>query len=181
MDRISLSLIAYRPQREPDTKTYQRSLRPENIMGQAIRMMKYDSNGNMANSVLSPLSLNEAKMVFHRLDDGVMGGKSLTNQEALNTINGILFTGTIDTNGGGFTSIRSPLENSLPSIAKGIKLKVRPFLMENYIIFVTSVISPNNKLCMRSTKVMARRIRYCSAKVTVPAGRGLNHPPGKLI
>jgi len=92
-------------------------------------MMKYDRTGNMANAIPSPLSLNNTKLVFHRLDDGVMGGRSVTNQEALNTINGLLFTGKIDTNGGGFTSIRSPLENSLPSDAKGIKLKVRLFLM----------------------------------------------------
>lgn len=94
-------------------------------MGQVIRMMNYDRAGNMASAVSTKLSLNDAKLVFHKLDDGVMGGRSNTSQEMINTINGILFTGTIDTNGGGFTSIRSPINNGLPADAKGIKLKVR--------------------------------------------------------
>lgn len=88
-------------------------------------MMNYDRASNMANAVSTKLSLNNAKLVFHRLDDGVMGGRSITNQEAVNTIQGILFTGTIDTNGGGFTSIRSPLDNGLPTDAKGVKLKYK--------------------------------------------------------
>ena len=91
-------------------------------MGQVLRMMKYDQAGNVANAIPTPLSLHNAKLVFHRLDDGVMGGKSITNQEALNTvdtIHGLLFSGTINTDGGGFTSIRSPLENSISSDAKG--------------------------------------------------------------
>jgi len=105
-------------------------------MGQAVRMMKYDGAKNVANAIATPLSLNNAKLVFHRLDDGVMGGRSITNQEALNTadtIHGLLFSGTIDTDGGGFTSIRSPLENSISSDAKGIKLKVRVILAREEI------------------------------------------------
>jgi len=94
-------------------------------MGQVIRMMNYDRAGNMASAVSTKLSLNDAKLVFHRLDDGVMGGRSNTNQEMINTINGILFAGTIDTNGGGFTSIRSPINNGLPADAKGIRLKYK--------------------------------------------------------
>ena len=98
--------------------------------------MKYDSAGNIANSVSTPLSLNNAKLVFHRLDDGVMGGLSSTNQAVMNTMgSGLLFAGTINTNGGGFTSIRSPLDNALPADAKGIKLKVRG--LENNIVTVT--------------------------------------------
>lgn len=106
-------------------KTSNNSNLTDHTMGQAIRMMNYDRAGNMASAVSTKLSLNDAKLVFHRLDDGVMGGRSNTNQEMINTINGILFTGTIDTNGGGFTSIRSPIDNGLPADAKGIKLKVR--------------------------------------------------------
>lgn len=94
-------------------------------MGQAMRMMKYDMAGNIVNASSTPLSIAGAKLVFHKLDDGVMGGKSWTNMDAINTINGVLFSGTINTDGGGFTSIRSPLENSIPSDAKGIKIKYK--------------------------------------------------------
>lgn len=89
-----------------------------------MRMMSYDRAGNLASAVTTPLTLNNAKLVFYRLDDGVMGGSSNTNQDLLNTVDGLLFSGTINTNGGGFVSIRSPLDNSVPSNSKGIKLKV---------------------------------------------------------
>jgi len=104
-----------------------RSIHINRTMGQAIRMMKYDSAGNMANAVPTSLSLNNAKLIFHRLDDGVMGGKSITNQAVMHSTitNGLLFSGTIDTNGGGFTSIRSPLDNALSADAKGIKLRYK--------------------------------------------------------
>ncbi len=58
-----------------------------------------------------------------------MGGSSITNQEVMNAIDGILFSGQINTNGGGFTSIRSPLDNAIPAGAKAIKLKVRVLFM----------------------------------------------------
>lgn len=93
-------------------------------MGQAIKIMKYDRAANLADAVSTQLTLNNAPLVFHRMDDGVMGGSSITNQAVMNTIDGILFSGEINTNGGGFTSIRSPLENSIPDDARGIKLKV---------------------------------------------------------
>ncbi len=95
-------------------------------MGQVVNMMKYDQAANLANAAPTPLSLNACPLVFHKLDDGVMGGSSITNIEVMNAIDGIiLFSGEINTNGGGFASIRSPLDNSIPHDAKGIKLKVR--------------------------------------------------------
>jgi hypothetical protein len=150
-------------------------------MGQVLRMMKYDHAGNVANAIPTPLSLHNAKLVFHRLDDGVMGGKSITNQEALNTvdtIHGLLFSGTIDTDGGGFTSIRSPLENSISSDAKGIKLKVRQTGGDDYLLSIVSFIhflaagavvyrlltsftnSFMHSFIIRSTKAMAKHTNY---------------------
>jgi hypothetical protein len=56
----------------------------------------------------------------------VMGGRSNTHVE-IPTDSGVpcLFTGTINTNGGGFCSIRANLEKSLPDDAKGFKIKYK--------------------------------------------------------
>lgn len=79
------------------------------LESQAIRMIKYDRAGNLNIAVSSPLTLNDAKLVFYRLDAGVIVGKSNTNLNdgATMSASPLLFTGTIDTNGGGFASIRS--------------------------------------------------------------------------
>ncbi len=94
-------------------------------MGQVLRMLKYDQGGNISNAIVSPLVINDAQLVFHRLDDGVMGGNSVTDLKALNDHAPLVFAGTINTDGGGFASIRSPLEKSLPAESTGIKLKYR--------------------------------------------------------
>ena len=110
-------------------------------MGQVVNMMKYDQAANLANAAPTPLSLNACPLVFHQLDDGVMGGRSITNLEVMNTIDGIvLFSGDINTNGGGFASIRSPLDNSIPHDAKGIKLKVRKVNMQFFPIELVIVL-----------------------------------------
>lgn len=95
-----------------------------------MRSMKYDRASNVANAVPFNLELNGSKLNFYRLDDGVMGGLSNTHQDILlqsSKSQGfkLAFAGTINTNGGGFTSIRSELTSSLPVDAKGIKLKYR--------------------------------------------------------
>jgi hypothetical protein len=56
----------------------------------------------------------------------VMGGRSNTNVEIpSDSAVPCLFTGTINTNGGGFCSIRANLEKTLPDDAKGIKIKFK--------------------------------------------------------
>ena len=106
-------------------------------MGQAVRMMSYSQSKNMSNKTLIPsLVINNAPLSFYKLDDGVMGGQSQTHLDQLLSIStcseddnnmkhSLFFTGTINTNGGGFTSIRSSIENGIPADAKGIKLKFK--------------------------------------------------------
>lgn len=114
-------------------------------MGQAIRMMSYSQSKNMSNTATIPsIIINNAPLSFYNLDDGVMGGQSSTHMDQIllqketsslqtcdsgkttpPTTAGLVFTGKINTNGGGFTSIRSSLGNGLPNNAKGLKLKYR--------------------------------------------------------
>lgn len=100
-------------------------------------MMSYSQSKNMSNKMSIPsLVINDAPLSFYKLDDGVMGGQSQTHLNQLlagNTCaeddtdskHSLLFTGTINTDGGGFTSIRSSLENGIPTDAKGMKLKFK--------------------------------------------------------
>lgn len=95
-----------------------------------MRTMKYDRAANVANAVPFNLKLNGSKLNFYRLDDGVMGGLSNTHQDILLQSSKfqdfqLVFAGTINTNGGGFASIRSDLPNALKKEAKGLKLKYR--------------------------------------------------------
>jgi len=77
-------------------------------MGNVARMASYDRAANVANAITS-LKLMEQELKWHRLDDGVMGGRSETALQVC-TMTGLLnFQGTINTNGGGFTSIRTPI------------------------------------------------------------------------
>lgn len=68
---------------------------------------------------VAPISLKQLAghaLNWFRLDDGVMGGQSETNMNVLNDgeTNGLLhFEGIINTNGGGFTSIRSKVPDGL--------------------------------------------------------------------
>lgn len=97
----------------------------DDSMGQAaMRMMTYDRAANERNAV-SALTMAGKALQWHRLDDGVMGGQSETNQDV--TADGILlFRGTINTNGGGFTSIRSPVpEQVLTSQTHGVKIRYK--------------------------------------------------------
>ena len=98
-------------------------------MGQAMRMMSYSQSKDIVNTVNIPsLVINNAPLSFYKLDDGVMGGQSQTHIDKLlqkSEGSGVVFTGTINTEGGGFTSIRSKLNNGIPSTAKGLKLKYK--------------------------------------------------------
>lgn len=53
-------------------------------------------------------------MNWHRLDDGVMGGQSETLHSSSSDVSELHFTGQINTEGGGFCSIRSPIPGGLP-------------------------------------------------------------------
>jgi hypothetical protein len=104
-------------------------------MGQAMRMIKYDRAGNLANAVPA-LEFQGTPLEWHRLDDGVMGGRSETVHQAAG--HGLHFCGTLNTEGGGFVSIRSPLQSeSMPKEMEAIRLKFRgdgktyKFIMSN--------------------------------------------------
>lgn len=89
-------------------------------MGQAVRLMKYDRAANEANAIPA-LQWAGHPMKWHRLDDGVMGGQSETVHEAKD---GLHFAGTINTDGGGFTSIRAPI-HGIPKGTDAIRLLFR--------------------------------------------------------
>lgn len=90
-------------------------------MSWLLRMISADRK-----AMTSHLSLDGIPLSFTRLDDGVMGGRSNTNVKMPSDSDvPCLFTGTINTNGGGFCSIRANLENKLPEESKGIKIKYK--------------------------------------------------------
>lgn len=96
-------------------------------MGNVVRMARYDRAANVASAVPSSLTLNGNKpLEWHRLDDGVMGGKSETvHSTSLDGRDGIHFTGHINTSGGGFASIRAPFENGLLADTTALRIKFR--------------------------------------------------------
>lgn len=93
-----------------------------------MRIARYDRAGNEAHAV-SALQLNQAPLEWFRLDDGVMGGRSSTEhsaETAAAATPGVLhFAGVINTDGGGFCSIRTRLAEHALSNAIAIKLRVR--------------------------------------------------------
>eukprot|EP00547_Thalassionema_nitzschioides_P008745 CAMPEP_0194224102 /NCGR_PEP_ID=MMETSP0156-20130528/36672_1 /TAXON_ID=33649 /ORGANISM="Thalassionema nitzschioides, Strain L26-B" /LENGTH=209 /DNA_ID=CAMNT_0038955517 /DNA_START=47 /DNA_END=676 /DNA_ORIENTATION=+ len=92
-------------------------------MGQMMRMMSYDRAGNEAAAVTA-LNLIEKDLQWFRLDDGVMGGRSETIHSTEN--NGLNFQGNINTEGGGFCSIRAKLPNGFgEENLSGLKLNIR--------------------------------------------------------
>eukprot|EP00539_Tryblionella_compressa_P007057 CAMPEP_0178752174 /NCGR_PEP_ID=MMETSP0744-20121128/10919_1 /TAXON_ID=913974 /ORGANISM="Nitzschia punctata, Strain CCMP561" /LENGTH=218 /DNA_ID=CAMNT_0020405869 /DNA_START=35 /DNA_END=691 /DNA_ORIENTATION=- len=90
-------------------------------MGQAMRIVSYDRAANERNAIPS-LKLYDQNLSWFRLDDGVMGGQSETIHSDKD--GQLAFEGTINTNGGGFCSIRTKLsEGLLPTNTKSIRLK----------------------------------------------------------
>lgn len=89
-------------------------------MGQAVRLMKYDRAANEA-AAIPALQFAGAPLKWHRLDDGVMGGRSETNHESKD---GLHFAGEINTNGGGFASIRAPIQH-IPQPSYAFRLVFR--------------------------------------------------------
>lgn len=93
-------------------------------MGQALRMMQYNHNAN-ERAALSAFDMAGQRLQWYRLDDGVMGGQSLTNH-SISDQGWLTFQGMINTNGGGFCSIRTRFDGSTFSAStKGIKIRHR--------------------------------------------------------
>ena len=94
-------------------------------MGQVMRIMTYDRAENERNAVgaLDFVNHPSSQLQWVRLDDGVMGGQSST-VHSCTTEGSLHFTGEINTNGGGFCSIRAAIPNGLPAETQAIRLKV---------------------------------------------------------
>lgn len=91
-------------------------------MGQAVRVMKYDRAANEA-SAIPALNLLGNALSWYRLDDGVMGGQSQTIHS---NKDGVLhFNGIINTDGGGFTSIRAKIPPGIGKNVEAIRLRYR--------------------------------------------------------
>ena len=97
------------------------------MFGKAYRAMTYSMNDNLKNAT-AVLHFQGHPLSWYRLDDGVMGGKSSTDIDQMTFhSSGILsFRGNINTDGGGFASIRANLPNDgLPQNTKAIRIKYR--------------------------------------------------------
>jgi len=108
-------------------------------MGQAMRMYRYDRDENERNAIeglaiqgeggaATSTSRSTSTFEWHRLDDGVMGGRSETVHRTNPSTGALRFEGTINTNGGGFCSVRSPIpddDRGLPRGITGIRLRFR--------------------------------------------------------
>jgi len=89
-------------------------------MGQAVRVMRYDRGANEA-AALAALELLGQDLNWFRLDDGVMGGQSETTHSSEGE--GLNFQGIINTDGGGFCSIRAKLQQGFDEDVTGFRLK----------------------------------------------------------
>ena len=74
------------------------------------------------NPFAASLNLLGRALKWHRLDDGVMGGQSETVHSSAEGADELNFAGHINTQGGGFCSIRSPIEGGLPSDTAAIRV-----------------------------------------------------------
>jgi len=95
-------------------------------MGQGkSSLSSYDRSLNEQNAIPA-LNFLGSNLSWHRLDDGVMGGRSETLHESSEETNILHFKGTINTDGGGFTSIRAPIPSSgLPKNIEALRMKFR--------------------------------------------------------
>eukprot|EP00980_Cylindrotheca_fusiformis_P001018 scaffold276_cov132-Cylindrotheca_fusiformis.AAC.13 len=96
------------------------AFKQHNQMGNIVRMMKYDKSAN-EKSAIAALNFLDQDLSWFRLDDGVMGGQSLTDHQK--SEDGSLdFCGTINTSGGGFCSIRADFQG-LPENTTAIRIR----------------------------------------------------------
>ena len=84
------------------------------------RGMRYDRGANEA-AALSALELLGQELKWFRLDDSVMGGQSETTHSSEGER--LHFQGIINTDGGGFCSIRAKLQQGFDEDVTGIRLK----------------------------------------------------------
>lgn len=91
---------------------------------QIYRTIKYDRAANERNAIPALDIVNDA-LSWYRLDDGVMGGQSETTHSSSQDTGSLEFKGEINTNGGGFCSIRSKIPSGLPADAVAIRLKLK--------------------------------------------------------
>lgn len=84
---------------------------PHENMGQAMRTMTYDRASN-ERQARPALKIATTSLKWYRLDDGVMGGQS-ESQHVAEAGGALHFAGTINTNGGGFTSIRATIPGGI--------------------------------------------------------------------
>ena len=99
----------------------------DEVIGKAHRAMTYCKSENIKNAT-TVLHFQGHPLEWYRLDDGVMGGKSLTdvNRIAFHENVVLSFRGTINTDGGGFTSIRAALPyDGLPDNVDAIRIRYR--------------------------------------------------------
>lgn len=140
-DRPILLLEASHPQVPLSRPLQQTENQSTKNMGNVGRMMSYDRAANERSAVTALQLLNggtpaesgagttepvAATLKWYRLDDGVMGGQSESDHIPLQNGEMLHFQGTINTNGGGFCSIRTKFDHSfLATNAEAIKLVFR--------------------------------------------------------
>lgn len=92
-------------------------------MGNVTRAMSYSISKNEKNAI-SVLDFHGTPLSWFRLDDGVMGGQSETVHVAKDGF--LHFDGILNTNGGGFTSIRAKINPGLlGSETTGLNIRYR--------------------------------------------------------
>jgi len=76
--------------------------------------------------------------LWRAVNDGVMGGLSSGGPRFEN--GSMTFQGVINTNGGGFSSVRSPVQDGVLSTSSGIKLRLRSNGRDYKLTFRTNVV-----------------------------------------
>jgi len=91
-------------------------------MGQVLRAMTYDRDTEDA---IPALEINGTPLAWFHLDDGVMGGKSVTRLSVKDDNKSLHIQGTIDTHASvGWASARASLPEGLPSNTSAIQVQV---------------------------------------------------------
>ena len=168
------------------------------LMGQMMRIMSYDRGANERNAIPGLTFLGQA-LKWHRLDDGVMGGQSETlhsfqSQDTTASADvdadapqqpALHFTGQINTNGGGFCSIRSPIAmGTMPSTTAALRIrhvgdgKTYKFLMSdgNKSTFGPSRRSPSWQVDLPTSKEGVEETSIVGLESFVPSVMGGGGP-----
>jgi hypothetical protein len=156
------------------------------LMGQVLRIMSYDRAANERNAIPG-LNLLGNTLRWHRLDDGVMGGRSETMHQVISSdasgcAQTLHFAGQINTEGGGFCSIRSPVEGGLPPDTTAIRIsflgdgKTYKFLLSdgNKSAFGPSRRSPSWQIDLPTNAKEEKRIIPLNALIPSVIGGPVN-------